>query len=67
MIAAALLLAAAAAPSGATATAYATARVVRGERISLASPASAPDRLLRVTQTTHRQDGLVRLRVVEFQ
>lgn len=66
MIAAALLIAAAA-PSGSNATAYATARVVRGERISLEAPASAPDRQLRVTQTTHRQEGLVRLRAVEFQ
>ena len=46
MIAAFLLLSAAASAVGAQATAQAHARVVRGERLSLAAPMPAPDRQL---------------------
>lgn len=67
MITLALLLAAAAPSTGAHVTALATARVVRGERIALDSPSPGPDRQLRETRTIHAKDGLVRLRVVEFQ
>ncbi|HEY0447357.1 MAG TPA: hypothetical protein VGD19_12985 [Allosphingosinicella sp.] len=66
MLAAFLLLAAFAPPSGAQATALATARVVRGERISLTAPAAASDRTLRETRRPTPAGPLV-VRLVEFQ
>jgi hypothetical protein len=65
MIATALLLAAAAPPSGGHAIAYATARVVRGERISFAEPLRAPDRMVRETRRL-QPEGVTRLHLVEF-
>jgi hypothetical protein len=66
MIAAALLLLAASAPQGgAQLTAFATARVVRGERIDLTAPVPAPDR--QISRLQRLRGEPVVLRLVEFQ
>jgi len=68
MIATSLLLAAAAYASGAQVIAVASARVVRGERISLEAPAASPDRMLRQTARKFAADGApIRIQLVEFQ